>query len=143
MKDKQRADFVRGLRELARFLAMHPEVPMPVAPMINAYTRDREEFTSAALVLGSARKDGNETLFWLKKEFSGGISLDLNVQRETVCTKVILKEEVPEQVIPAYPEQVIPAHPEQVIPAHVKEIVKWEYSSILEPIFKGGEGDGA
>ena len=116
-------EFIAGLRELADFLEAHPELPQPVNGSFNVFVRDKATFVQIARSLNYATKNGNGELFWLTKQFSGEVSVDINVARELVCQRKVTPVNIPECVVKAQPEC--------VVPAHTKEIVEWDCDPIL------------
>ena len=88
MTDEQRAETIAGLRQLATFLENHPAVPMPVCYGLNAFATTKAELVAAARVTGWT-KTYRDTWFALSREFPGGVTLDVNIERETICRKVV------------------------------------------------------
>lgn len=117
---------VKGLRELADFLEARPEIEMWGGLTINLFADTNEKFAEAARTMGSCNKLTDGAYFMLRKEFSGGIKVDVNRNREAICTKV----KIGEKIIPAVPETVLPAKP-----AHVEEVYEWQCpESILNAV---------
>jgi len=77
-----RAQTIRGLRELADFLEAHPTVPI-TAHRLNEFIETREEWDAinkAATWLEIKTDD----FFVLRKPFAGGLVLEVNVERPRV-----------------------------------------------------------
>lgn len=129
------AEFIQGLRELAEFYTLHPEMPLPPYPSWTIYAEHwrfggveqaKEVVITAAKAFGKASKEYTESSFTLKKEFPGKISIEVYTDRKTVCTpKVVGRKTVPGHLIPAEPERYIPASEE--------DDVVWECHSLLAP----------
>jgi hypothetical protein len=108
-KDRERADAIQGLRDLADFLEQHPGVP---APTYNALlVSSTKEMLTRIARMASWTKDYGGEYFSLKKEFLGGLTLDIYTSRSEVCRKVV----VGERVVPARPAE----------PERVEEVVEW------------------
>src|SRR4051812_6452849 len=84
----RRAASIRGLRELADFLEAHQVVPLPVLYGMNAFASNRAELAAAARV-GGWRKEYRDNWFTLERQFSGDVNLEVNIERSTVCRKVV------------------------------------------------------
>ena len=95
----RRAAFIQSLRDCADFLDRHPSVNVPRYVNLNVFVNTREEIAAHARVT-SWEKVYNDTWFYLRKEFGTDLSLDITVQRETVCRKVVTGT----RVVPAKPE---------------------------------------
>ncbi len=86
-EQEQRADYIRGLRELASFLEAHPAVQTPPSTNVNVFVRYKSDITShARLASWQKRYIGN--WFSLAREFPGGITYEINTERENICRKV-------------------------------------------------------
>jgi len=130
MEEYTHAGMAKGLREAADWLEAHPEVLKPVIsiqffPNL-AYKDPKKETETLVRALGNADKRGStEAYFRLRKWLSGGIRLEVAVEREAVCTRV--------QVGTRHVEETVkPATPKEVIPAHDEPVYKWECPSILK-----------
>lgn len=99
---ERRAATIRGLRELADFLEAHPVVPLPYVGSINAFVQSRDEMATIARA-ASWRKQWREDWFTLTREFSVDVNLEVNIERATVCRKVITGT----RIQPAQPEQTV------------------------------------
>lgn len=98
-REKERAATIQGLRELAMFLEQHPEVPCPMVGGQNAFIATKAEMRALARVT-SWRKEYVGSWFTLAKDFPGDVALHLNIERSTVCRKVVTGT----KVVPARPE---------------------------------------
>lgn len=106
-KERERAELIQGLRELATFLETHPEVPTPVYTALNVFVKTREDLSAVARV-GSWQKKSNDQFFWLSRAFAGdpqfpALTLDINVDRQQVCRRVVTGT----KVVPAEPERIV------------------------------------
>jgi hypothetical protein len=99
---QRRADFIQGLRECADFMERHPLIPTPYGHAINAFVNTKEQLAAIARSTSWA-KGYDDNYFWLKKTFSGDITLEVNTNRERICRRVV----VGTKVIPAQPEKVV------------------------------------
>lgn len=106
----ERAQMIRGLHDLAEFLAAQPAIT-PCSQTYNVYVTDRDELTRIAR-LGSWRKVYNGPYFSLVKDFSGGVRLEVFTDRSTVCRKVVTGQ------------RTIPAQP--ATDERVEDIVEWQ-----------------
>lgn len=104
-----RRDYVQGLRELAAFVEMHPEIPLPWAGSQNAFVNDKADLAAIAKIVGGRWAKGvSPDFFFIRKEFAGGFSYEANIGRESVCKKVVTGTRIE------------PAQPEREV-----EIVEW------------------
>jgi hypothetical protein len=100
--DPRREAFIDGLRQIADFLAEHPEVPLPYISSsthtggetrnaLEIYLWGRDEMATVARALGQAVKSTHERLgnFYLTRRFAG-IDLVASVPRDEVCQRVVV-----------------------------------------------------
>lgn len=81
MTEPTREQNIQGLRELADFLTAHPTIPFH-KHQFNEFIDTRDEWDAARDAAGPAMitvKD--DEFFVLRKVFTGGIRLDVNVER--------------------------------------------------------------
>jgi hypothetical protein len=123
-------EFISGLRELAAMYESHPELAVPDGKTFNLFCfahsdRERaeakERVREVARAFGSAAKSYDDGYFNLKKQFSGGIVLEITTNRDAVCERVVVGTKIE-------PAREIPA---QSIPEHEVEVVEWRCASIL------------
>jgi hypothetical protein len=101
-------DFVRGLREMADFYEAHPTLKMPVYSSFNVFVTTKEDLAACAR-LARWEKVYNENWFCLRRTFGNDqIQLDINVDRSTICRKVVIGTRIE------------PARPERIV-----EVVEW------------------
>jgi hypothetical protein len=107
----ERLAYITGLREVADFLAAHPELPTTRHEQHLVCLQTREELVAVARIPGVRwRKDWqSEEFFSLKADFPGGHTYEVFVRREHVCRKVVTGTAVQ------------PAQPEQTV-----ELFRWE-----------------
>lgn len=107
--ESARAAYIRGLREIADWLAEHPEVPLPyhagythkgagVGPVLRVYAMhehdgrtEREIIRDSARAMGHANKGvsiGEDPDFVVWRQF-GGIAFMVQATREEVCERVV------------------------------------------------------
>lgn len=100
----EREQTLQGLRELVAFLAEHPTVPLPAClHMINAFVDTREELAVVARAASWQKGWDKEDWFVLRREFAGDVALEVNIERERVCRKVVTGT----QILPAQPERTV------------------------------------
>jgi len=107
---QRRTSEIAGLRELADFLEVHPNVPMPYVSTVNAYVRDREALQRVVREVGSVEKGADDNYMYVRRQFSG-VSYEINIRRELVCAKRVVGT--------------------RTVPEHTEEIVEWDCGSIL------------
>lgn len=89
-EQKRRDACVAGLRQLADFIEAHPQLPVPYGNNLNVFAEDKATLAALARV-GNVRwdKHANGEYFYLKAQFDGGHSYEINIQRALVCRKVV------------------------------------------------------
>jgi hypothetical protein len=121
---QQREQTLVDVQNIIRWLAAHPEIPLPIefTRGLNIYAWDsREEARIMARAMGTFEKNGNEQFLKLIKNF-GSTSVVAVFSRSQVCERVVVGTvDVPETVIP-----------ERIEPAHTKEIVEYRCPSLLD-----------
>lgn len=86
----ERAEFVRGLRDLAEFIEEHPEIPTPAWAIsqarIGGWTGEGgpPEFITVARALGSVKVEHDEAV--AKRAF-GPVELSVRTSAKDVCVK--------------------------------------------------------
>jgi hypothetical protein len=85
--------YARGLRELADFLDSHPDLPIFNCPDVATHIWNRKDFLNAVRAMGGAKKDYAGDYFKLVKTFTGGVTLRIQCERQTVCERVVTGEE--------------------------------------------------
>ncbi len=88
MTEQERLDAIQGLRDVADFLDAHPGVPAPRWVTMNVPIDTKEELAQIAR-LSSWGKDYSGSYFALRKKFAGELTLDVYVERQKVCRKII------------------------------------------------------
>ena len=88
-----------GLRAMADFLEARPDIEAPGCLTLNLFAHTREELT-AIVRNGTWTKSYNDDYMWVRKDFGGGITLEINIARAQVCRRVVIGT----KVIPAKPE---------------------------------------
>ena len=89
---------------------------------LNVFGVTKEQLQIFAKVAGKVSKSAFESVFYLRKGFSGDIHLDFNAERDQVCKRVV----VGTKLIPATSERIVPAQPE-----HEEEIVEWNCTPVM------------
>lgn len=83
------AELIKGLRACADFLEARPDLPAPLYSAICFMLHDTARFKAAARTLGSLDKEYSTSFFNVRKDFGGGLVVELSTQRENVCKKVV------------------------------------------------------
>ena len=127
----EQANYIQGLREIAKFYEDHPETPLPYEGNICPFTifdASVQHIAAAAKAFGKADKIYGEDHFELVKTFPSGIVLRFWTSRENVCEKVVVGTKlVPEVHLPA-----VPAKDAYTIPAKTEEVVEWRCKPIMD-----------
>lgn len=101
---QERQAFVGGLRQLADFIEVHAELPLPMPSNHNAFVFDRVVLAAIARTAGVKwNKSPVGGYFALSVVFDGGTTYEVNIPRDQVCRKVITGT----RVEPATPEREI------------------------------------
>ncbi len=77
----ERAAAIRGLRELADYLAAHPAIPHN-ALTVNEFTETRAEWDAIRASDVSLAAEASGEYFVLRRVFSGNVKLYVNQRRE-------------------------------------------------------------
>ena len=113
----ERKQYTDGLRAIAKWLDMHPEIPLPYGAIQIAGMDSPEDAAIAIRALGRCDKHYNDNLLKISREF-GGAKLEFLFWRSKVCERrVVGTRTIPEKVIPGYEE----------------EIVEWDCKPLLAP----------
>lgn len=130
-----RAEYIRGLREIADWLEAHPEVQLPYLKTTQTGAHEdtleiylvgndqKAQLATIARAMGKAEKVTIDSLqrFNLVRRFAG-IAVVAVANREEVCEKRVLRTETVTEVVPD-PEYMAAAP--LVEREKVKEVVKW------------------
>lgn len=90
-------DFAQGLRELAALYERHPELITPntslylYLPWDTSAKRLRaslKAFADGGIVTKRAPSDDLDTYFRFQRTFTGGLTVELNIERSVVCRRV-------------------------------------------------------
>lgn len=100
-KIRERADFIKALRDFATFLEAYPGVVVPYMTCTTAFANSREEMAQQAKAAPGWKKDWSGDWFSLRKNFGERVQFDVSCSRETVCHKVVTGT----KVVPAQPER--------------------------------------
>ncbi len=113
-----RAEFIAGLYELADWFYSHPECPLPGVCTVDLFAHSKEDFLEMRRKAGVTDKVSVGDWMAFRKEFSGGVRLDINISKQNTCERV----KIGEKVIEAKPARTVelPAEPE-----HVEELYEW------------------
>jgi hypothetical protein len=84
----ERKQLCDGLRELADYLESNEAVPLPYLGQFDAFVCNKDELADAARAMGSCDKVASGAWFYLRKSFSAGIQLHVNINRDIVCERV-------------------------------------------------------
>ena len=127
-EEKERAAFVRGLREFADFIEATLEAPLPYGAMFNVFADDKAHFAELARAIGGRLDKVHTPTYVAVARRFGPISYEVNIARGQVCERRVVETRIVEA-------RVIP---ETVIPEHVEEVFAWD---CWEPILKNGGGE--
>lgn len=94
----QRVAFINALRDVAHFLETHPAVDVPQYTQFNVWLYTREKMAEQARA-ASWQKEFSGDYAMLKRQFGGGVSFEVNIERDKVCRRVVVGTET----IPAQP----------------------------------------
>lgn len=95
---QERAETIKGMRELADWLEAHPDVPVYSSPYMALFSSWAEGDPIAtspqrmAKAMGKAEKSYDSTYIALKQGFSGGVYYEFNFMREEVCEPKVVGE---------------------------------------------------
>ena len=121
------SEYAQGLRDLADWIEVHPEIELP-NDSIYIYCKDtKEEAAKVLAALAPCKKNYSNEVFTITRLF-GGITLQFIFLRSAVCTRRVVGKRL-------VPEQLIQGRPTEVIPEHEADVVEWD----CEPILKEGE----
>ena len=86
---------IDGLRQVADFLESKPDFPAfqnnhwSLPAVLRLWTNDKEILRDAARQLGSFEKKFTDHYFELHKAFNTAIELEVSIDRERVCKKIV------------------------------------------------------
>ena len=122
----ERADFIRGLRELADFYDARPELPLPSEVTVNLTdVKGKAELAHVAELMKPCKKEVTLSFYKLIRHF-GPIVLEAYDWRSNICERIVTGTKV-------VAEKIVPAQEEEVIPEHEEDIVVWKCpDSLLE-----------
>lgn len=98
--EKSREEVVRGLKALAEFLEQNDRIPVPYSIDVNVFVEDKDALADVARSGGRWDKNQSDSFFWLRQDFGGGVNIQVNVNRERVCKRIVTGK----KTIPARPE---------------------------------------
>ena len=112
MVDQEKRDrLISGLRDLADWLEVNPEVKNPNIPEFNTFSYTRKDFAEQMRLMGTGEKEQAYSYLMFKKTF-GPLRFTLNVLQSDVC----IRTQVGEREVEARP----------AVPAHTEPIYEWE-----------------
>lgn len=126
-EQKQRTDYITGLRSLLDFYESRPNMPAanPWIPTeVWVMPNNKEELQAIIRTAGSLEKKGSirDDSMELRREFSANIVLRIIIDKQKTCERV----KVGEEVVEAQPERIIPATEEKVV-----DVYEWKCEPIL------------
>ena len=82
---------IAGLRELADYLEAHPLLPkIRVLPYCDFWSKGSfPAFRDAMRAMGACKKELTDEKVRVSREFSGGIVLKFELDRDQVCKKIV------------------------------------------------------
>jgi hypothetical protein len=108
----ERDTTIAALRDLADFLAEHPDCPMPYLANANAFVDTREEMRQAIRSIGGKLEKGyDENFMTVRKDF-GPISYEINIRRELVCNRRVVGT--------------------RTVPERTEDVVEWDCGNIMD-----------
>lgn len=117
---RERADaFADSLRQFADFIEQNPSFTEHIgswSPYV--YAKDRAQLATIIRTLGSCRKQYISNSLYVEKDFGKHLELNVTINREKVCRKIVTGT------------RVIPARAE-LIPERVEEIIEWDCTDPL------------
>lgn len=121
-ENKQRNAVIQGLRELADFLALHPDVPCDsYGVSMQVYGLNKDDLVRAVRAGGVEwRKLHFGSYFELRATFSGEVSIGLNTDREQVCEKRVVGQETVEVPDPDAPKVTV-----------TRDVIEWDCTPLL------------
>jgi hypothetical protein len=109
----RRAAFIQSLRACADFLETHTTVPAPRSCDLHVFVHSKEEVIRQARV-ATWEKVYFDHWFCLRKTFGEEVSLDITIEREAICRRVVTGQ----RVAPATPETLV-------------DVVEWQCDDAL------------
>ena len=117
-REVERTAFIQALRDCANFYKQRPGIQAPAYVELNVFLNTKEEIAAHAR-LAAWEKVYKDSFFLLRRRFGDRFCLEMNIQRDEVCRKVVTGT----RVVPATEERTV-------------EIVEWVCD---EPVLAGGE----
>ena len=114
--------FADGLRALAAFVELHPELELPSKQTFYVFP-EKTEVRKYARAFGKAKKRVSDSYFDLEKDFSPAALLQATWYREEVCEKVVVGTETVTE----------PVMVQQGTRTVTREKVEWKCPKVLEP----------
>lgn len=97
---RRRVAMIAGLRALADFLDAHPQVPCGYGMSMNTFASSKAELAEIARTAPKWRKSFSGEYAFLVQDFGGGVTYEVNINRETVCRKIVTGTHVePERIV--------------------------------------------
>jgi hypothetical protein len=112
----------------------HPDLVSKVPPhKTYIFVHSDKELRDLTRALGGRReKRADDSYFMVKRDFGGGVCIELNLSRSEVCERLVIGvEHVGETVVPA-----------KIIPAHDEEIIEWDCPPALLAFDEDPDGSG-
>ena len=118
--DKEREDFIEGLRDLADFYEERALLPVPthIATFSLPYCNSKEELVQMALLFKPCEKDFTGSFKRINRKF-GPLTLQAAAWRGDVCERVVTGTRT-------VAEQITPAQEVEIVPEHEEDIVEWK-----------------
>lgn len=115
---------VKGLRALADFMEENPDMEV-LFSAANVFVDNLEDLQKYGRKLGTFTKRTSSDWFYLRRDFDGGIRLEINATHNQVCERVVVGTEeiqVPDPAAPKITKTV--------------DIVEWNCPEILSKVEK-------
>jgi hypothetical protein len=143
---KQRAAYIAGLRQIADFLAAHPEVKLPHlgGDEMNIFlhgAEQRDKFTAIARAMGRAEKSvwefNEQQRMEIKRKFAG-LTLVASIEREAVCERIVTGTA---EVTTEVPDPELLAAVPKVQRTEIVETVEWRCTPLLAESTQAAHGE--
>jgi hypothetical protein len=85
----EREATLRGLEELVDLLRREPGLDLP-SFTFTIWEISREDFRETARLMGKTTKQMDGSYISLRRDFSGGVRLEVTIGKESICERVVV-----------------------------------------------------